>query len=90
MLRVVIENLILFLLPTVLYVAFVMLRRRGRPNSSPQAILDEAPIVWLIAVGALMMMAGLAYFATTDGGKPGEGYSPPVYRDGEIIPGRRE
>lgn len=90
MLRVVLENLILFLLPTLVYVAFVTLRRRGKPGQSVATVLDEAPVVWLIAIGALMMMAGLAYFATTDGGKPGQGYEPPVYKDGKIIPGRKE
>jgi hypothetical protein len=90
MLRVVIENLILFLLPTIVYVAFVLLRRRGKPDQSPQRVLDDAPIVWLIALGALTMMAGLAFFVKTNGGSPGQGYEPPVFRDGKIVPGRRE
>ena len=90
MIRIVIENILLFLLPTVLYVAFVMVRRRGQPNQSPQQILDEAPVVWLVVAGAVLMLAGLAYFASYTGGKPGQGYQPPVYQDGKIVPGRKE
>ena len=90
MMRIVIENLLLFLLPTVLYVAFVMIRRRGQPHGSPAQILDEAPLVWLFVIGFAFMIAALAYFGSFSAGKPGQKYQPPVYRDGKIEPGRIE
>ena len=90
MVRVVIENILLFLLPTLLYVAFIMIRRRGQPNNTPAQALDDAPIFWLLAIGIAMMIGGLAYFGTTEGGKPGQTYVPPVYKDGKIQPGRIE
>jgi len=90
MIRIVIENILLFLLPTALYVAFIMLRRRGKSPQSPKQILDDAPLIWLFAVGAVMMIAGLGYFASSTGGKPGQGYKPPVYKDGKIVPGQIE
>lgn len=90
MIRIVLENVLLFLLPTLAYVAYVMLRRRAGDKKSAQDVLDEAPLVWLFAAGAILMMVGVAYFATTSGGKPGQGYEPPVYRDGKIVPGHKE
>lgn len=90
MIRIVIENILLFLLPTALYVIFVMVKQRGEKRRSAQEILDEAPLFWLVGAGAVLMIVGLAYFATYTDGKPGQGYEPPVYRDGKIVPGRKE
>ena len=90
MIRVVIENILLFLLPTALYVAYMLVRHRHQPQGSARQIIDDAPIVWLLVSGAIVMIAGLAYFGSYTGGKPGEQYQPPVYRDGKIIPGQRK
>ncbi|MEM9355934.1 MAG: DUF6111 family protein [Pseudomonadota bacterium] len=90
MIRVVIENILLFMLPTLVYVLFMLVRRRQNANTSVQQIFDDAPIVWLLAAGAVVMVAGLAYFGSTTGGKPGEQYQPPVYRDGKVVPGKRK
>lgn len=90
MIRIVLENILLFLLPTVVYVAYVAMRRRDKPNNSPQQILDDAPLFWLLAAGAIVMLTVLAFFSTETGGRPGQGYEPPVYRDGKIVPGRKE
>jgi len=88
--RVIIENILLFLLPTLLYVAYVMVKGRDQPQQSPRQILDDAPLIWLFTAGAIMMIIGLAYFGSHTGGKPGQGYEPPVFRDGQVIPGRKE
>lgn len=90
MIRVVIENILLFMLPTLVYVLFMLVRRRQNANTSVQQIFDDAPIVWLLAAGAVVMVAGLAYFGSTTGGKPGEQYQPPVYKDGKVVPGKRK
>ncbi|MEM7747898.1 MAG: DUF6111 family protein [Pseudomonadota bacterium] len=90
MIRVVIENILLFMLPTLVYVLFMLVRRRQNANTSVQQIFDDAPIVWLLGAGAVVMVAGLAYFGSTTGGKPGEQYQPPVYKDGKVVPGKRK
>jgi hypothetical protein len=90
MIRIVLENVLLFLLPTLAYVAYVALRRQAGNKQSAQDILDEAPLVWLFSAGAILMMLGVAYFATSSGGKPGQGYQPPIYKDGKVVPGHRE
>ncbi|HWB45284.1 MAG TPA: DUF6111 family protein [Hyphomicrobiaceae bacterium] len=85
--RIVIENVLLFLLPTLVYVAYVVLMRRGA--SSAGTVLNEAPLIWLFIVGAVIVGATLAYYATTTpGGKPGDLYIPPHMEDGHIAPGR--
>jgi len=86
MIRVVIENLLLFLAPTVIYVAYIYLSRRGKVT--PQNVLDEAPLIWLCAAGAALVVITLLTFGSTSGGKPGQTYEPPVLRDGKIVPGK--
>ncbi len=88
MIRVVLQNIVLLLLPSVAYLAFMILRRREQNLAGVGKILHEAPIAWLIGSGTVLMLAGLAYFGSDAGGRPGETYQPPVYRDGKIIPGR--
>jgi len=86
MIRIIIENLLLFLAPTVVYVAYVLLVRRGQ--TTPQDILDEAPLIWLCAAGATLVVVTLLAFGTSSGGKPGQAYVPPEVRDGVIVPGK--
>ena len=85
MMRIVVENLLLFLLPTLIYVAYIYLTRAEKPDG--RAMLDEAPLLWLFAIGAGLVVVTLMVFGSTSGGKPGEVYQPPVLRDGKIVPG---
>lgn len=86
MIRLIIENTLLFLLPTVIYVAYVLLKRRIEGNGNVN-VLDDAPLIWLVAAGAALVIITLITFGSVSGGKPGQIYQPPVYRDGKIIPG---
>jgi hypothetical protein len=86
MIRIVIENILLFLLPTLIYVAYMFLKQRGQ--GGPAAYLDEAPLVWLFSAGAMLVVITLVVFGSVSGGKPGQTYEPPVFRDGKIEPGR--
>lgn len=85
MIRIVIENLLLFLAPTLLYVTYVFVRRRSEGDESP--VLRDAPLVWLFVGGIVLMVGTLAFFGTSSGGGPGDAYQPPVYKDGKIEPG---
>lgn len=84
MIRVVIENIILFFLPAALYVSWVLLTRTdtGKP------VLDTAPVVWLLISGTMLVIIFLISFGSTTGGLPGQIYEPPSFKDGQIIPGR--
>ena len=87
MIRVVIENVLLFLLPTAVYLAYVLLTRRTA--NSANDVLNEAPLVWLFMLGALCVAATLVYYATiTPGGTPGQTYTPPHMKNGRIEPGQ--
>lgn len=95
MIRVVIENLLLFLLPTLVYVAYMLYVRSKEEardedgNKRPvSTLLDDAPLLWLFVGGALLVIVTLATFGTYSGGKPGQQYIPGVLRDGKIEPGQ--
>ena len=88
MIRVVVENILLFLLPAAAYVGYMLLMRSG--NTSAGGVVNDAPLVWLFVVGALLVAATLTYYATvTPGGTPGQVYTPPrMGKDGRIEPGQ--
>jgi hypothetical protein len=84
MIRIVIENILLFFLPAVVYVAYVWLTR----EDSSKGLLDDAPLVWLVIAGTVVVFTVLIAFGSTSGGRPDQRYEPPVFRDGKIEPGR--
>jgi hypothetical protein len=85
MIRVVIENVLLFLLPTAVYVSYMLLTRRA---STAGAVMNEAPLIGLFVAGAALVVATLVYFGTvTSGGRPDQTYTPPHMKDGRIEPG---
>ncbi len=88
MIRAIIENIALFLLPSAIYLAYMLLMRRE--SGSASAVVNEAPLVWLFVAGALLVAGTLIYYATiTPGGGPGASYTPPrMGKDGRIEPGQ--
>lgn len=84
MIRVVVENIVLFLLPTVVYVIYVAATR----NDTRKGILDEAPLAWLMFAGTALVLIVLASYGSDSGGKPGQRYVPPSIKDGRIEPGQ--
>jgi hypothetical protein len=93
MIRTVIENLLLFLLPTFIYVGWVLFDRYRHAGESERAsgsgvtsLLDDAPLLWLFASGAILVIVTLTVFGSYSGGKPGQHYTPSVLRDGKIEP----
>jgi hypothetical protein len=88
MLRVVVVNLTLLLLPSLVYGAYIYLTRRNAPLDKA---LDDAPIFWLFGIGVILMLATLIYYIQfSGGGRPGQTYVPPAYKDGKIVPGHVE
>lgn len=85
MMRIVAENLLLFLLPTIIYISYVYLTRSEKPGA--REVLDDAPLLWLFAIGTTLVVVTLIVFGSTSGGRPGEPYQPPVMKDGRIQPG---
>ena len=87
MIRIFIENLLLFLAPTLIYLAYVLVRRYSGDSNEGQ-VWSDAPLLWLFAAGVLLMVSTLVIFGSTSGWQPGQAYQPPVYKDGKIEPGR--
>jgi len=85
MLRVVIEKILLLLLPTALYLTYIYVTHK--PGEKRNRAINEAPLILLFLAGVAAVILVMALFGTTGDGRPGEVYQPPVYRDGEIIPG---
>lgn len=83
--RVFIENIILFLMPTLAYVGYRMLV--GRRNGQAANVLDDAPLFALLGVGTLLVLIVLIVFGDVSGGKPGEVYVPTAVKDGKVFPG---
>lgn len=94
MIRTVIENILLFLLPTLLYSAWVIFTRTKNDTdgssgdrSAVADVLDGAPYLWLFVTGALLVIVTLAAFGgSATGGKPGQHYQPSILKDGKIQP----
>jgi hypothetical protein len=85
MIRIIAENILLFLLPTIIYIAYVYMTREEKPGVT--RVLDDAPIIWLFVAGALVVVVTLVTFGSISGGKPGQVYVPPMLKDGRIEPG---
>ncbi len=89
MIRIIIENLLLFLLPTALYLGYVLVTRRMQSPARAQGagtLLDDAPVLWLFGAGAVLVVVTLIAFGSTSGGRPGQHYEPSVLKDGQIEP----
>jgi uncharacterized membrane protein YadS len=88
MIRVVIENILLFLLPTLLYVLYMYIVRGDKRPASRS--LDDAPLFILFFLGAALVVGTLIVFGSVNGGKPGQAYIPPHIENGKIVPGTIE
>jgi hypothetical protein len=97
MMRIVIENVLLFLLPTLVYLAYAVVTRERATNdpatgvsTQQPGLLDDAPLLYLFAAGVFLVIATLVMFGSNSGGKPDQAYHPPVIKDGRVEPGRIE
>ena len=87
MIRVVLVNVLLLLLPLILYFTYVYLRSRKTPDSE---IMENAPIFWLLAAGTGLMLLGLLVLGQWETGELEGRYVPPRVEDGRIVPGHFE
>lgn len=85
MVRIVLENLVLLILPSVLYFAYIYLT--AEKGKARREAFDDAPFIWLFVAGVALALGVLVTFATDSGSGPGDVYRPAVYKDGKIVPG---
>jgi hypothetical protein len=86
MIRIVLENIFFFMLPTVAYVAWVAFREQEWPGLS--VVVREAPLLRLFIAGAVLMLATLVIFSTRSYNAPDDVYVPQSMQDGKLEPGR--
>ena len=82
MLRLVLEQIVLFSLPFILFAGWLLLARRSPLDHAewkPQ--WTRLVLAGLFVVVASLVMAGLT------GERHGEGYVPPRYENGRLVPG---
>jgi hypothetical protein len=87
MIRVILINLLLLLLPFIVYFAYVYLVRSG---SKPNEPITMTPLIVLFAIGLALMTGAVVYFIQFETGQPGQRYIPPQVKDGVLQPGRLE
>lgn len=84
MIRIVLINLLLLLLPFIIYFIYVYLFMKVTGEYPART----TPVLVLFATGVMLMIGAVLYFIQFSGGKPGQIYSPPVLENGEIRPGK--
>lgn len=96
MIRFIAENVLLALLPTLIYVIWVA-ARTGGGNDPPMSVgarlahaLHGAPFGWLLVLGATFILFTLSLFGTVSGGNPDQIYRPAEFKDGKVKPGHFE
>jgi hypothetical protein len=85
MIRIVIEHGFIFLVPTILYVAWIAFSRDDWPGLD--RVVTAAPLLNLFAAGAALVLAVLFGFSSRTGNTPDESYVPPHVQDGKLEPG---
>jgi hypothetical protein len=85
MIRILVESIFLFLLPTFLYLAWVAFSEDEWPGWP--VLAREAPLLPLFAAGAALMLATLIFFSSGSYNSPEDVYVPPSIENGKIEPG---
>lgn len=85
MIRIVIENIFFFSLPTLVYIAWVAFNEDEWAGIA--SVIREAPLLRLFVAGAALMLATLVAFSSRSGNSPHDVYVPPAIEDGKVEPG---
>lgn len=85
MIRPVATEIILFLLPFVLYGVFLWATKAGvmHPDSWPLS-----RIAWLVIAALVLMVGSFIYFANYSGAPIGSTYVPAHIENGKFVPGQ--
>jgi hypothetical protein len=85
MIRPVLTELLLFLVPFAIYAAFLFATRAG--------VLDPDRwnlriVTWLVICALILMIASFVLLAQHSGQPAGSDYVPPHMQDGKLVPGQ--
>lgn len=85
MIRIVFENIFFFLLPTLVYIAWVAFK--DDEWSGLSVIVRRAPMLRLFIAGAALMLLTLIAFSSRSHNSPEDVYVPQSMHDGKLEPG---
>ena len=85
--RIILVNIFLLFLPFILFAIYAWVTKRAERKGS---LMAGAPLTMLSLIGVLLVIGMVTYFISFEGGPPGGKYTPPVYKDGKLQPGRIE
>lgn len=83
MLRIALIDILLFLLPFLVYAAYMVWVK----GAAPASVLQNGPVLWLLTAGLGLLFVVMATLVQFSGGERGGTYHPPVIVDGKIKPG---
>ena len=86
MIRVLLTIILPLLLPTALYLLWVLVMRRAELTMGAQ-LLRDIPVIWLAAAGLGLVAIVLVLVSLGFGGGATGVYVPPTTVDGKIVPG---
>jgi Family of unknown function (DUF6111) len=84
MIRIVIENIFFFLLPTFFYVTWIAFSEDTWPGL--MTVLVRAPLIRLFAAGAALMLLTLTVFSSRTYNDPNDVYVPASVVNGKLEP----
>ena len=84
--RIFLQAVLPFLLPTAVFVLWVVFSQRPDHGASVVERIARGPWFWIVVVGFVLFAAGLGWMAQ-EGDAPGGTYVPPHMEDGRIVPG---
>jgi purine-cytosine permease-like protein len=79
--------ILLVLLPTILYLGYLTLRRRATGGAD---WWESGPGFWAALAGVVLLIGVLISWALTSGAPPDSRYVPEGFRDGELVEGHFE
>lgn len=85
MIRIIMENIFFFLLPTILYVMWIAFSKDEWDGL--RTVVREAPLIRLFFAGAALMFATLIVFSSHTYNSPNDVYVPASVVDGKLEPG---
>jgi hypothetical protein len=85
MIRIVLENILFFLLPTLLYIVWIAFSQDEWAGLG--TVIKEAPLVKLFFAGAVLMLATLLVFSSHTYNSPSDVYVPAEVVNGKLEPG---
>ena len=84
MLRILVINSLMFVLPFLIYGAYFYLSRSEKDGV---VFWSEVPLLWLLGASTFLVFAAMILLVSFSGAEPGGTYIPPSMDSGIIQPG---